>query len=88
MRRMTGIDQLLVVAHAFGEAAELPETTVSWRVFGDTKKLPRLKAGADLQTRRLERAMRWFSTNWPEGHAWPDGVPRSIAAPEHRAEVF
>ena len=83
---MTGIDRLLTVARAFGEAAGLPETTVSWRVFGDTKKLPRIKAGADLQTRRLEMAMRWFSTNWPNGHAWPEDVPRPAAAPKHCAE--
>lgn len=84
---MTGIDHLLAVARAFGDAAELPDTTVSWRVFGDTKKLPRIKAGADLQTRRLEKAMRWFSTNWPAGHAWPDGVPRPAATSDRDVEA-
>ena len=73
---MTGIDHLLTLARAYGEAADLPVTTVSWRVFGDTKKLPRIMTGADLQTRRLEKAMRWFSQNWPPGLAWPEEVPK------------
>lgn len=73
---MSGIDHLLALARAYGEAEGVPLKTVSWRVFEDTKKLARIEAGSDLHSRRLEKALAWFSANWPDGATWPDGVPR------------
>ena len=73
---MTGIEQLLKVAAEYGRAEGIEPSTVSWRVFGDTKKLGAIIAGADIQTRRLERALQWFAGNWPPTAAWPDDVAR------------
>ena len=73
---MSAIDHLLVAARAYGQAEGLDLTTVSWRLFQDSKKLGALVDGADIQTRRLERAMAWLSGNWPEGAEWPPAVPR------------
>jgi len=77
---MTGIEQLLAVARAYGASEGLDLSTVSWRALGDTKKLPAIERGADIQVRRLERTMQWFSDNWPSAE-WPDGVPRPAPAP-------
>ena len=68
---MSAIDNLLEVARVFRQAQGLKTETVSWRVFGDSKKLALLMGGADLGTRRHAAAMLWFATNWPEGVAWP-----------------
>jgi len=73
---MSGIDRLLSVARAYASHTGLELSTVSWRVFGDTKKLGAIEAGADIQVRRYEKAIQWFSDNWPEGVAWPLGVAR------------
>lgn len=73
---MNGIDQLLTVARAYGAATGLELSQVSWRVLGDTKKLGALEQGADIQVGRFERAMQWFSDNWPSQVEWPDGITR------------
>lgn len=77
---MTIIEQLLAVAGAYGEAEGVEASVVSWRVFGDSKKLGAIETGADLQTRRFEQAMRWFADNWPERAAWPAKVRRPQVA--------
>lgn len=73
---MDSIDSLLKVARAYAAAEGVDLSTASWRVFGDTKKLAAMEAGADIQVRRFERGMRWFSENWPASAAWPAGVVR------------
>jgi hypothetical protein len=79
---MSGIDQLLTLARAYGAAMGLEPSTVSWRVFGDTKKLAAIESGADIQVRRYERAVQWFSDNWPDGADWPAGVERPTGTAE------
>ena len=76
---MSGIEQLLSVARGYAESEEIPLSTVSSRVFNDGKKLTALESGADLTVGRLERALTWFSENWPEKAEWPSDVPRPIA---------
>jgi hypothetical protein len=75
---MSGIEQLLTIARRYGELEGVPLSTVSSRALDDGKKLAALEGGADLTVGRLERALQWFSDNWPDG-AWPDGVPRPVA---------
>lgn len=76
---MSAIEQLLIVARAYGEAEGVPLSTVSSRALDDSKKLRALEEGADINVGRLERTMEWFSLNWPEGSPWPVGVPRPFA---------
>ena len=74
---MSAIDHLIRVADEFGRASGLDDVTVSWRIFGDSKKLRAMKtAGADIQVRRMERALRIMSEKWPESAVWPSDVPR------------
>lgn len=79
---MTCIDELLIVARAYAAHEGIGLKTVSWRLFGDTKKLAAITGGADIQTKRFEGAMQWLSTHWPAGLAWPVGAerPRAVAA--------
>lgn len=72
---MSGIEQLLTVARRYAEIEEIPLSTVSSRALDDGKKLKALEGGADINVGRLERALRWFSDNWPAGD-WPADVPR------------
>lgn len=77
---MTLIQQLLTLSGAYAECEGVKPSTVSWRVFGDAKKLDAINDGADLQTRRFEAALQWFSDNWPSGLEWPPEVERPRAA--------
>lgn len=72
---MSGIDRLLTVARRYGEIEGISLSTVSSRALNDGKKLSALESGADLTVGRLERALQWFSDNWPDGD-WPVDVPR------------
>jgi hypothetical protein len=83
---MSSIDHLLAVAHAYAEAENIDLSTVSWRALGDTKKLTMIESdGRDIQVRRLEKAMQWFSDNWPEGGVWPVDITRPAAQFERAA---
>ncbi|QDM32071.1 hypothetical protein FNL55_12565 [Tardiphaga sp. vice352] len=73
---MDSIDSLLLVARTYAAAEGLDLSTVSWRSMGDTKKLTAIVGGADIQMRRFEKTMRWFSENWPADAVWPAAVAR------------
>lgn len=73
---MSSIDHLLSVAKAYGSAEDIDLSTVSWRALGDTKKLTALEYGKDIQIRRFEKTMQWFSDHWPENAVWPADVER------------
>lgn len=83
---MSGIDSLLKVARRYAEIEGVPLSTVSSRALNDGKKLGALEDGADINVRRLEKALAWFSDNWPAGE-WPDEVrrPGFASADEARA---
>lgn len=69
---MIEIAHLLYVADAYKAAAGVEkDTTVSHRVFGDTKKIEALRAGGDITVGRFNAAMAWFRANWPESKVRP-----------------
>lgn len=82
---MSGIDDLIAVARAYGEAEDIDLSTVSWRALGDTKKLNAIVDGRDIQVRRFEKTMQWFSDHWPAATKWPDGIERPPIQVEHAA---
>jgi hypothetical protein len=75
---MSGIDSLLRVARRYAQVEGVPLTTVSSRALNDGKKLSALEGGADINVKRLERAMVWFSANWPAEGEWPLDVARPV----------
>jgi hypothetical protein len=82
---MIDITALLTLSDAYQAATGVPETTVSHRLFNDTKKLALMRVGADITVGRFNHALLWFSANWPEGCDWPDGVARpepAVQSPE------
>lgn len=79
---MSAIASLLKVVCVYRVAAGLSRSTVSWRMFGDTKKLASLEAGKDIQVTRLERAFRWLSDNWPAEAVWPAEIDRPEPTPK------
>lgn len=74
--------QLIIVSDAYAEARGLSRSRVSTIVFNGGAALDRIASGGDLTTATFERAMSWFSGNWPDGVRWPKGVnrPAGVAA--------
>ncbi len=90
---MTLKEQLLHVAYVYagaigskGKNGQPSLSGPSMRVFGDGKTFRRISAGGDLTTGNFERAMRWFSENWPEGAEWPINIKRPVN--DMRNDIF
>lgn len=78
----TLIQQVVSVAEAYCEAEQIELARASWRAFSESKTLVNLVAGKSSPTlERADRALLWFSRNWPAGALWPDGVPRPEPGP-------
>lgn len=73
---MSATDSILFLARAYAAHVGIDLSAVSWRVFGDSKKLPAIDAGGDLHTRRYEKALQWFADHWPETAVWPEEIER------------
>lgn len=73
-------DQLISISDAYGAARSLSRARVSTIVFNAGSTLDRIASGRDLTTGNFERAMRWFSANWPDGVEWPEGVDRPVVS--------
>ena len=76
--------QLITAADAYCVAAGRSRSRVSTLIFGGGDRLDGVAGGNDLNTRSFEKAMRWFSDNWPADTPWPEGVERpapAVAAP-------
>lgn len=74
--------QLLGLADAYAVAKGLSRARVSTIVFNGGMVLDRIaNAGTDITTGTLERAVLWFSANWPDGVAWPEGLARPAVTP-------
>ena len=73
------IRHLIDLANRYCEATGKTRIAVSKRVFNDGKVLDNLADGKDITLGRFERAMRWFSENWPENTAWPKHINRPKA---------
>lgn len=63
---MISIQNLIEQADAYKAASGIAsDSTVSYRVFGDSKKLTALRNGGDITVSRFNAAMGWFAANWP-----------------------
>ncbi|MBB3315137.1 hypothetical protein FHT77_000979 [Rhizobium sp. BK181] len=72
---MTLREQLITIADAYAEASGFGRKRLSTIVFNRGAKLDDIVDGGDLATGTFERALQWFSDNWPESVAWPDVGP-------------
>lgn len=80
---LTLTEKLVLVSDTYCAAVQRSRARISTLVFGGGDRMDGIAAGKDLNTRSYERAMRWFSENWPDGVDWPEGIERpEISAPE------
>lgn len=73
--------QLITVADEYATLTKRGRKRVSTLALGQGNRLDDFAAGKLSPTvRTYERAMCWFSDNWPKGGAWPKGVQRPKVA--------
>jgi hypothetical protein len=77
---MLQIAHLLSLADEYQRVDPIEDKTLSFRVFGDSKKLAALRTDSDITTSRFNAAVQWFSDHWPEGAEWPKGIARPKVA--------
>lgn len=82
---MTLCDQLLKTADMFCAATGMSRARVSTIVLSGGLRIDHIEAGGDIRTKSFERAMQWFSDNWPDEAGWPDGVARPAKTPKLEA---
>lgn len=78
---MNQIQQMLRLIDVFAAARGISTSRVTTIVFNSGAMYQRLSAGADITVGRIERAMQWFSDNWPDDLDWPDGIARPARKP-------
>lgn len=63
------IDDFITLCEDASSAMGIREATLSKRMLNDGKRLSMIRRGKDIGARRLQNAVSWISTNWPQGFA-------------------
>ncbi len=67
---------ILLLSEEWLRRTGLRETTLSSRLYGESKKIASLRKGSDLTLSRYRDSLQWFHENWPPNAIWPDGIAR------------
>jgi hypothetical protein len=70
------IDALRDLEHEYCRAAGVASTTCWHRATGNMTFLVRMEKGRTVMVESVDKAVRWFSDNWPEGARWPKSINR------------
>jgi hypothetical protein len=66
-------ETLLDMADLFRGACGIErETTLSSRIFDDSKRLTNLRGDGDITISSFTKAMTYMAANWPQGQSMPD----------------
>lgn len=74
---------LVTLADAYMAKTGMSSATLSERAGGDWQFFDKARDGRlNWRIRTYDRALGWFSSNWPAGLDWPEGVPRPATSSE------
>ncbi len=79
---MNDLSKLLAVCDTYAALTGQAEATISTRFLGNGNRIREIRAGGDMGSRRIVRALAQFSALWPENAQWPEGVERPSAGGE------
>ena len=72
---------LLCLAEEYSAATKRSEARIANLAGRDGAFFRRIRAGKTCNVDTLEIVTRWFSENWPDSLAWPDGIERPNPIP-------
>ena len=78
------VQELLSIADIYKQSKNITDSTISNYVFGNGVMMARLRSGADITTKRQQKAIQWFADNWPSNLQWPSHL---AAKPKTKAEL-
>jgi hypothetical protein len=78
---MNAISSFISLIDAYRAARGVSDARVSTLVFNDGGRIAQIRSGGDIGTRRLQRAIEWFSENWPHDAMWPADLPLPVPSP-------
>lgn len=67
---------LQAISAEFLAHSRLSSATIWARAVRDARFLERIESGAGFTVKSYDRAVGWFSSNWPAGAVWPADIPR------------
>lgn len=76
MRAMDSRLILLTVARAYSAASGRSLARVATLIHDQGALFKKLDAGGSCTIDTYDKAMRWFSDNWPDDLPWPEGIFR------------
>lgn len=80
-------EQLISISDLYGDAKGIGRQRVSTIVLNRGSTLDLIAQGrSDLNTGTFERAMIWFSVNWPSEANWPKEIARPVPSITEAAE--
>ena len=68
--------RLILLIELFAARTGRAVSTISRLATGSGDVVARLRRGADITTRRVDRTLRYLSENWPEDVPWPAHTQR------------
>lgn len=74
------LDRLLAIVDAYAAATRLSDSTISTLFLKGGSRIASLRAGGDMGSRTIARAIEAFSDAWPADAVWPAEVPRPSRA--------
>lgn len=83
---MTKADLLALFDEFLTGSPGLPEKTLSYRIFQDSKTITNLRGAADITLGRCNMALRWLAANWPPERALPAALGPYVPTPANPTE--
>lgn len=69
-------EALAALGAEFLKHSEWAAATLWMRAAGDARFIERIENGGGFTVKTYDKVAGWFSRNWPEAAAWPEGVAR------------
>ncbi len=73
---MIQIADLFLLFDEYCRVAGIPQSTLSSRLYGESKKIALMRAGGGITVERYNHTLKYLDDNWPEGAEWRVNTPR------------
>lgn len=73
-------ENLLDLAASYKDATDASYASIGQGALNDNTFFSRIQAGKGFTIGTFDRVVAWFSNNWPDDRAWPEGIERPAPA--------